>query len=248
MTTDYLTPVTPSPALERAQRTEKEATDAYYEALSASGGVTPTERLSRLNARIRAATAAKQPNLTALLQKQVPQLVNSARQFDLLDSARQRASDTLEQLSSTEADESRGGAGALGVSFVDESDPAASATDSVVASAAVRRGFAAGLAAALVLAGFTLAVAYGRGRSRRDDDEFDEPRRRPVRRRPATPRPCRAPAPAAGARGAAARAAGRPRTRRRACPPRSSRRSGSSAARSTRPRTERTPSLVRVTP
>ena len=166
-TSDFLTPETPSPELVAAQRTEKEATDAYYAALSANDGRSPADELRRLNVRINTANAADDQALAARLSRNLPRLVNETRQFDLLKAARDRASETLQSLGASEATEARGGPSALGISYVDESAPDAAGTEQGIASVAVRRGFAAGVAAALVLVGFTVMIAWGR---RREDD------------------------------------------------------------------------------
>mgnify|MGYP001086420757 FL=1 len=166
-TSDFLTPETPSPELVAAQRTEKEATDAYYAALSANDGRSPADELRRLNVRINTANAADDQALATRLSRNLPRLVNETRQFDLLKAARDRASETLQSLGASEAIEARGGPSALGISYVDESAPDAAGTEQGIASVAVRRGFAAGVAAALVLVGFTVMIAWGR---RREDD------------------------------------------------------------------------------
>ncbi len=177
VTAEFIAPQTPSPALEAAQQAEKAATDAYYAALRTNAGDFPADQLARVRARIVAATESNQTAQRQALLKSIPGLVNKTRQFDLLAAARDRASDTLRSLTAAEAEQARGGASALGVSFVDEDDPAAAATESAVASVAVRRGFAAGIATALVLAGFTLAIAAGRGRSGSGDGRGPGPSR-----------------------------------------------------------------------
>lgn len=174
VTADFLTPESPSPELVQAQRTEKEATDAYYAALSANNGQSPADELRRINLRINSASAAGDRAKVSRLQKLLPRLVNETRQFDLLKAARDRASETLQSLGASEASEARGGPNALGISYVDENAPDAAGTEEGIASVAVRRGFAAGVAAALVLVGFTLMIAWGRRRGEDDDEHEDD--------------------------------------------------------------------------
>ena len=164
---EFLTPTTPSAGAAGGGADEKETTDAYYAALRANRGEFPADQLARLRSQIVEASSNEPGQPPPHLLEQVPQLVNKTRQFDLLSAARTRASETLQTLSASEADASRGGPNALGISFVDENDPAATATESGWRPSPVRRGFAAGLAAALVLAGFTLAIAAGRARRER---------------------------------------------------------------------------------
>ncbi|MBS43848.1 MAG: hypothetical protein CMH83_11945 [Nocardioides sp.] len=157
---DYLTPPSPSPALEEAQQDEKAATDAYYEALRTNGGISPEVTLEDLQGRLQAAVTSGNAAQVQRLRRQVLAQVNEARKFSLLEADRTRAQDVLSSVSQNQATSDGVDARALTTSYLDGD----TSQSSLTSSAPLRRGAAAGVATALVMAGFILAFARGKRR------------------------------------------------------------------------------------
>lgn len=153
----YLVPKRPSPSFQAAQQAEAEAIDAYYQAIADAKGLDPTETLERLQARILDAQRANNKKLQNFLSSLVPRASRKAAAFEKVDSRRQRAIATVRSLATTEITQAKSGPAALKVSFL-ATNREAGITDSVP----LRRGVAAGLAAALVVAGLLLLLARGR--------------------------------------------------------------------------------------
>lgn len=154
---EYLTPETPSPSLVAARAEERRAITAYYEALAENNGQDPVETFDRLAQRIVDAQVAGNTQLQNSLESFVPRATRRAAEFAAITTRRTTAEATARNLATSEATQSRGGPSALELSFVaSTSEPGL--TDSVP----LRRGLAAGLAAALVVAGLLLLLARGR--------------------------------------------------------------------------------------
>jgi hypothetical protein len=157
----YLDPQAPSAALEAARAAEADAIAAYYQAIEDNGGVAPPDELRRLEQRIVQQTAEGNRGRAERLRRFLPTVIRQNREFAELVSARDRATTSLEELTSADLLDSSRGPGDLRLSFVGEgADPT-----TVTSSLAVRRGGAAGLAVALVVA-VVVAVA-GPARRRR---------------------------------------------------------------------------------
>ncbi len=154
---DYLVPQRPTPAFKAAQRAEAQAIDAYYQAIADGKGMDPTETLRRLQANLINAQRDKDKKLQNALASMVPRAARKAAAFEKIEARRDRAVQTLKSLSTTEITQAESGPAALTVSFL-ATNQEAGVTDSVP----LRRGIAAGLAAALVVAGLLLLLARGR--------------------------------------------------------------------------------------
>ncbi len=154
---DYLVPEGPTPAFKAAQQAEAQAIDAYYQAIADSKGMDPTQTLERLQGNLIQAQKDKDKKLQNFLASLVPRASRKAAEFEKVDARRQRAIQTLKSLATSEVTQAESGPAALTVSFL-ATNREAGVTDSVP----LRRGLAAGIAAALVVAGMLLLLARGR--------------------------------------------------------------------------------------
>lgn len=154
---DYLVPEGPTPSFQAAQRAETAAIDAYYQALADNGGMDPTVTFERLQTNLVNAQRAKNKQLQQSLRSFVPRASKKAAEFEKIERRRDRAVQTLKSLGTTEITSAKSGPAALKLSFL-TTERESGLTDSVP----LRRGVAAGLAAALVVAGLLLLLARGR--------------------------------------------------------------------------------------
>ena len=154
---DYLVPDRPTPAFKAAQQAEGKAIDDYYQAIADNGGMDPSTTFQRLQGNLIDAQRAKDKPLQRTLRSFVPRAAKRAAEFEKIDRRRDRAVATLKSLSTSELTAATSGPAALELSYL-ASNREAGITDSVP----LRRGIAAGLAAALVVAGLLLMLARGR--------------------------------------------------------------------------------------
>jgi hypothetical protein len=157
----YLEPSSPSMAFENAEEAESAAIDAYYAAIEDNGGLIPSDTLNRLQARLIEARAERNTKLVSSLEASVPRATRKAAEFEKLRAQMRRAGVQLEAITQSDAESSASGVANLEISFVDSSG-----AQGVLSSLALRRGVAAGLAAALVTAGIVVLVSGARARKR----------------------------------------------------------------------------------
>lgn len=156
----YLTPPSPPPALSLALNGQSKAIDAYYDAIEKNGGLTPRDTLKRLQDRLLVAENDKNKVLRAALLKQLPRAIKKARNFDKISRKVDQANSDLNAISASSKNNIWGGPSALELNF--EADSEAGLTNALP----LRRGLAAGLAAALIAAGFILLASLARRRER----------------------------------------------------------------------------------
>lgn len=154
----YLQPTSPSATLQQAQQAEADAIAAYYDAIEDNGGIAPPDELARLQDRIVEAARTGQTDRLATLRAAVPTVIADNRRFAELTAARDRATATLEEVTAADLVATSRGPQDLRLSYLDSSADQVSITSSV----AVRRGVAAGLAAALVVGGLVVLLARRR--------------------------------------------------------------------------------------
>ena len=154
---NYLVPERPTPSFKAAQNAESAAINAYYQALADNGGMDPTVTFQRLQTNLVNAQRAKDKKLQQSLRSFVPRASKKAAEFEKIERRRDRAVATLKSLSTSEITQAKSGPAALKLSFL-----ATNVESGITDSVPLRRGIAAGLAAALVVAGLLLLLARGR--------------------------------------------------------------------------------------
>ncbi len=156
----YLTPPSPPPALSLGLEGQSKAIDNYYDAIEKNGGITPKDTLQRLQKRLLDAETTKNKVLRAALLKQMPRAIKKARNFEKLSRKVDQANSDLNAISASSKNNIWGGPSALELNMEGTSQTG------LTNALPLRRGLAAGLAAALIAAGFILLTSLARRRER----------------------------------------------------------------------------------
>lgn len=149
----------PSAALEAARDAQRDATKDYYDLLAANKGVDPSETLPRLEQRLTRLREAGLDGAVSNLERARTRLLRRVQDFEQAKVERQATAATLTAVSEEEAARSATGASAMTADFV---TPASSGMSS---SVPLRRGVAGGIATAVLVAGFVLALTRVRQRA-----------------------------------------------------------------------------------